>query len=126
MQSRLTRAVVAVLLLSSWQAPAIAALGLGLHLAHGHHAPEHASAQEAQLDLALAARHGHHHEPAVAPHDHTALRAAVAGVTAPATAADCPPQLGIPAALTASARPPAAPPPTGSPPLFRTHCALLL
>lgn len=114
-------ALVAALLLLCWQAPAMAALSLGLHLADehgGHHA--------AKLELALAATHGHHHDSVVTPHDHSAVRIAVAAVPVPAVAScsvepAAPPPVSSPA--TGSQGPPA---PTGSPPLFASHCALLL
>jgi hypothetical protein len=114
--------VTALLLLIGWQAPALAAVSIGIHLAsdgHAHH--------ELAIELALAATHGHHHEVATAPHDHSAVR-----VTVPSA-----PTLGLagrPLELAAartlapacSAPEPDASPPTGSPPLFYTHCALLL
>jgi hypothetical protein len=74
----------------------------------------------------MATTHGHHHDEGVAPHDHSAVRS-IAGSTPPLSPAEtCAYQPRIPQVRPVLAdldRPPA---PTGSPPLFYTHCALLL
>lgn len=113
---------ITALLLLGWQAPAWAAVGIGMHLAGDDH-----TRQETAVELALAASHGHHHELTVALHDHAAVRGA---------APSAPPPVVSRMAFELAFVPPAAPvgrapqfdspPRTGPPQLFYAHCALLL
>jgi hypothetical protein len=125
-------------LLLSWQLPAFAAIGIGVHLSGHHQVDDHGAGQhhgtsdhdepvKLALELALAASHGHHHELDATPHDHPALRIAVptaspqqvvALVVAPADPA--------PAWRSGHVVPCRAAPGTGPPELFYRHCALRL
>ena len=121
--------LVTVAILLGWTAPSAAALGVGLHLAAGHHG-DHGMQHEHELaDLARAATHGHHHDLGSAPdHDHDATlegqaRAPVAG---PSFAALLPTSPLPPATLAEGSRFDGSSrrgPPT---PLFCAHCSLLL
>lgn len=116
-----TRASITLLLCLTWLAPGVAMLGAVVHDdhdEHGHH--------ELALELATASTHGHHHEAATPAHDHGAVRPAAPAAATPAVCAAplAPSTIGPPA--PAAARFERRPPSTGSPPLFRSHCALLL
>lgn len=136
------------IVLLSWQAPAWASIGVGLHLASDHHrlapgvppeapaptevpAPAEVPGETLALELALAASHGHHHDLDSPAHDHPALRIVAASALAPG-AVDCAPAVSWARALAGPAtgvrrEPPcSSPPPTGPPELFYRHCALLL
>ena len=115
--------LLALAWLLCWLATPVVSLALLVHVAADHHDPHHD--QHATLELALAATHGHSHQLDSADHRHHAVRE----VGPPAVPA---PQLaGGPDASQASLRGARAElsdpsPPTGSPPLFQRHCALLL
>ncbi len=105
----------------TWLAPAVGMLGIVVHDdhdEHGHH--------ELALELAKAATHGHHHEAATPAHDHSAVRPAAPAAATPGvcTAPLAPLTVGPPTPAVSGLE--RRPPPTGSPPLFRSHCALLL
>ena len=121
--------LVVVAILLGWQAPGALALGVGLHLAVGHHGPLGASHEDELADLARAATHGHHHDhEAVPDHGHAATLDAHAGLprlgmSSVAVLAMPPsPSMTLAEGLPFDAASRRGPPPA----LFRTHCALLL
>jgi hypothetical protein len=109
-------------LLLAFLAAPLSFLGLGLHIASDR---DH----EATLIASLAriATHGHNHDAATVAHDHPTLRPD--GPKAPRPASESAPELAAAASPALGAPAPGfalMPAPTGSPPLFRRHCALLL
>jgi hypothetical protein len=113
---------ITALLLLGWHAPALAAVGIGMHLASDDH-----ERQEMAIELALATSHGHHHELTVALHDHSAVRVAAPSAPPPEVSSMVSePAFVVPAAPVGRAPQFASPPRTGPPQLFYTHCALLL
>jgi hypothetical protein len=116
--------LLAVAALLTWAAAPALALGVALHELTEHH---HSEGELAAV-AALAASHGHGHSVDTPDHDHSAVRPAAPPLFAPA-AAELDPRLP-PSALVranpAEHRAADRPSPTGSPPLFYAHCALLL
>lgn len=118
-----------VLVLLSWMAPAVGALGVSLHVALDHHGSHDGEPPATLPELARTADHEHHHDLAAeADHQHEArleepapaLRPivySVAVLPAPAVVEAIPAE---PACLGSSPR--RAPPD----PLFTVHCSLLL
>ena len=129
--SPLTCAIVVVL----WLTPSLLVCGVGLHLAL-EHPPQagHAGASEADHDqiastLAQVAFHGHRHEQAEAPdHSHeVTISPSRAPERADSLLAQTP--LGSPVAAAAPGPIPRAHGTTErapEPPLFTSHCSLLL
>lgn len=124
--------LISALIVASWLAPSVGALGVGLHLAldhRHHHVPGDGEHARELTDLLRTVAHGHHHDAEAIPdHAHEARLDGRAPAIRPAAASA--------AALVSPACAPAAPSPrTGldahprrapPPPLFTTHCALLL
>ena len=119
LRTRLGRVLVAICLLG-WLAPAGASLAILIHLAtDAHHHDDDAR------QMALAAAHGHRHDPHVAQHGHDAIRetSVDSGVPVLAVLAQDSPRSSI---LDSSVGHLARPQPTGSPPLSVRSRALRL
>jgi len=116
------RVWIALVLLLGWHVPALASIGVGLHLAGDDH-----TRQGIALELALAAAHGHHHAVDAAPHDHSAVRMAAPAAPVPGTAAlAIVPAFSSPLSQMAGAQPCESPPRGGPPELYHQNCALRL
>jgi hypothetical protein len=123
MRRPLPRRLFALAWLLSWLAAPLVSLVVLVHLASDDHHDHHRAHQQ----LALTATHGHSHPVTVAEHRHTAVRESSAPALSMLSAASTPaPATAIGARLTARAELSDPSPPTGSPPLFARHCALLL
>ena len=120
MLRELSLRVIALGLLIAFLASPLSAIAVGLHLAgEGHDEPT------LLASLAMIATHGHDHHAATVEHDHSTVRSEGPKAPAPAVAS----ALVAPASPAPTSAAPAlaaVPVPTGSPPLFCRHCALLL
>ena len=120
MLRELRRRVLALGLLTAYLAAPLSAIAVGLHVAGEDH-------DEPALlaSLAMIATHGHDHHAATPEHEHSTVRSEAPQASGPVIAS----ALLAPAAPEPRSAAPAfapVPVPTGSPPLFCRHCALLL
>jgi hypothetical protein len=107
--------------LLGWLATPLLSLALLAHVASDSHHDE-----DLTRELAFAASHGHSHSVTAAAHEHRALRESSPPVLSPMVAAAMEPAPLPRTSPRSGAEWSDPPPPTGSPPLFCRHCALLL